>query len=130
MNGTVLVVDDTESIRVLLAGVLAGLNCHCDALGSGEEAVAWFDANHSRIDLVILDLSLPDRDGASVFTHLRQRDPSVPVVLMSGHGENETAQRLRRHGAAGFLPKPFAIDTVRETVRHWIKIRTNRAIRR
>src|SRR5690606_28247010 len=78
------------------------------AAQTGEEAVETLD--HSRPDLVTLDLVLPGMDGLETLKHLKERLPEVPVIMLSGHGQARSIVEAMKLGAADFLRKPFEVE--------------------
>lgn len=70
----------------------------------GQEAMRRV-SEQSQIDLVLLELALPDRDGLSVLAELRQSYPAIPVVVLSARHDRDTVMRTLALGASGFIPK-------------------------
>ena len=102
----VLVVDDHPLICEALRQVLRALDKGIELLeaGSGQQALA--EAGKSdRLDLILLDLALPDADGFDVLRELRERHPSFPVVVLSASERADTVMRALDAGAMGFIPK-------------------------
>jgi PAS domain S-box-containing protein len=114
--GTILVVDDEESVRKLTRRALehTGLSVLCAS--DGEEAVQIFRENADIIACVVLDLTMPRKDGMQTFAELRDIRPDVPVLLASGFDENELSQRFTGQGLAGFLQKPFNLRKLAKTI--------------
>ena len=102
----ILVVDDHPLICEALRQVLKALDQNIELLeaASGSEALAQADRN-DRIDLVLLDLALPDADGFEVLGELRERHPSFPVVVLSASEQADVVMRALDAGAMGFIPK-------------------------
>jgi two-component system, NarL family, invasion response regulator UvrY len=103
----ILLVDDhavvRKGVRAILEDHLAGIEVQ--EAGSGDEALA---AIESRLDVVILDLSMPGRSGFDLLAEIKHRCPNVPVLIMSLHAEDQFAIRALRAGAAGYLTKSAA----------------------
>ena len=102
----VLVVDDHPLIREALRQVLRALAKNIELLeaGSATEALAAADKCDG-LDLILLDLTLPGRDGYEVLRELRERYPSYPVVVLSASDQSEVVMRALDAGAMGFIPK-------------------------
>ncbi len=113
----ILIVDDEEGIRTSLVGVLEDEGFEALTAPSGEQALASIDADELP-DLVLLDIALPGRDGVEVLREIATRWREVPVVMMSGHGNVETAVKTTKYGAYDFIEKPLSIDKVLLTVEH------------
>jgi PAS domain S-box-containing protein len=106
---TILVVDDEEAVLDVVRRFLeiAGhrVTCAC----SGEEALGYL-GNGQPCDLAILDLMMPNEDGASTFERLRQRRPSLPILLCTGLLDADPAPQLLRSGPVNLLRKPFRMN--------------------
>jgi len=102
----ILVVDDHVLIREALRGALKELDEGAEILEASDsrECVQLVEQNND-LDLVLLDLTLPDRDGFSVLTELRERHPSVSVVVMSALQDRDNVVKALDLGAQGFIPK-------------------------
>ena len=102
----ILVVDDHMLIREALRGVLKEVKGDAAVLeaSSCSEAMQLI-AEHPNLDLILLDLNLPDRDGFSVLTELGQRYPALSVVVLSAQHDRTSVVRALDLGAVGFIPK-------------------------
>jgi two-component system response regulator AtoC len=103
-----LVVDDDEGLREYLQALASSRGFQVFAAPTGEEAIQTLD--HSRPDLVTLDLVLPGMDGLETLKHLKERLPEVPVIMLSGHGQARSIVEAMKLGAADFLRKPFEVE--------------------
>jgi two-component system cell cycle sensor histidine kinase/response regulator CckA len=103
----VLVVDDEDVVRGTMAEMLAMLGHRATVCGTAREALATYAAHHDEIDLVILDLVMPDMTGDETLAQLRALDPDLPVILSSGHDVDATAQSLVSGSRLVPLQKPF-----------------------
>lgn len=116
---TILVVDDEEEIREALQGVLKDEGYDVMAAGSSEEALGMLD---SRVpELVLLDIWLPGVDGIGALREIKGRFPTLPVIMISGHANIETAVKTTKLGAYDFIEKPLSLDKVILTVEHAIE---------
>ncbi len=116
-RGRVLVADDEESVRTVAARMLEELGYTVELASDGREAVERFRADPSRFHLVLLDLTMPHLDGEETFRQLRHLRPGVRVVLMSGFNKDDAISRFTGKGLAGFVQKPFTIETLHAAVR-------------
>ena len=119
MATTILIVDDEEGIRRSVADVLADEGYRPALASDGEEALGYLKERAA--DLVLLDVAMPGRDGIEILKQLRETHPTVPVVMMSGHGTIETAVRATKLGAYDFLEKPLSYDKLLLCVRHGLE---------
>jgi len=106
VSAHVLIVDDEKNIQVTLARALSLEGYATEAAGSGQEALEKIAA--LPVDLVLLDVKLPDLDGLAVLERARATRPGLPVVVMSGHGSIETVRQAFKLGAFDYLEKPIA----------------------
>jgi two-component system nitrogen regulation response regulator NtrX len=111
----ILIIDDETSIRSTLANILADEGHKATACESGEEGIAQFA--REEFDLVLLDLWLPGIDGMMVLEKLKAAGAPA-VIVISGHGNVDSAVRATRLGAYDFLEKPLSLERVLLTVNH------------
>jgi len=115
---TILIIDDQPTVRDVLARMLEKMGYNVLAAGTGREGVDIYSAGKDEIDLVLLDMIIPDMPGGQVFSRLREMNPDVKVLLSSGFTKTEAAAEAQRRGALGFLEKPYAMPELSEAVRH------------
>ncbi len=113
----VLVVEDEESVRRVVALLLEAMGCRVVAHASSVEALAWVRAGGARIDVALIDMCMPVLDGAATYRALRALAPALPVVLASGHAMLDAAEQLVDEGAAAFIQKPYQRAVLAETLR-------------
>jgi two-component system nitrogen regulation response regulator NtrX len=128
---TILIVDDESEIRRSLGAVLRDEGFDVSAAATAEEALKKMDAKGP--DLVFLDIWLPGMDGVEALQVMKRRHPAMPVVMISGHANIETAVRTTKLGAYDFIEKPLSLEKVLLTVEHAIEhtrlVEENRALR-
>ncbi len=112
IHGTVLIVDDDESVRALARWVVEKAGYPVAVARDGDEALEKFRADPGSFGLVLLDLTMPRMSGEEVLVGLRSIRPGVRVVIVTGYGE-ESVRDSEREGVAGFLQKPFSPDALR-----------------
>jgi len=108
-SGTILFVDDEEMIISLGKEILEKLGYNVLLANGGVDALNVYKNNRGKIDLVILDLIMPDLSGNVVFEKMREIDPDVRVLLSSGYSINGQAAEIIKKGCCGFIQKPFNI---------------------
>ncbi len=110
MSLDILVVDDEQDIRELVAGVLQDEGYETRAAGDSDAALEAIAVR--RPSLVLLDVWLQGSrlDGLDLLDEIKRRDPSIPVLVISGHGNIDTAVAAIRRGAVDFIEKPFNAD--------------------
>ncbi|MFT3967072.1 MAG: sigma-54 dependent transcriptional regulator [Sphingobium sp.] len=106
----VLIVDDEADIRELVAGVLEDEGFETRTAANSDDALSELDAR--RPSLVLLDVWLQGSklDGLELLDEIKRRDATIPVLIISGHGNIDTAVAAIRKGAADFIEKPFEAD--------------------
>lgn len=106
----ILIVDDERDIRDLVAGVLSDEGYECRTAGDSMAALAAVDAR--RPSLVLLDVWLhgSPMDGLEVLDEIKKREPALPVIIFSGHGNIDTAVSAVSRGAMDFIEKPFEAE--------------------
>ncbi len=114
---TVLLVDDEERILEVEQKLLRTLNYRVFSAGNGQEAVELYAKQRDQIDLVILDLLMPNMGGGEVFDRLKTIRSNVRVLLCSGYDCEEEAAGILNRGAGGFLPKPFEVQQLSLSIR-------------
>ena len=106
---TILLIDDENMILDVAGQMLSSLGYRPLMASSGARALEIFRKNRESIELVILDMIMPQMSGAKVFAALKKLDPQVRVLLSSGYSINGQAIEIMRRGCRGFIQKPFAI---------------------
>ncbi len=116
-SGTVLLVDDEETVRAIGGKMLTHLGFEVKTASDGREALRVYRESADEITCILLDLTMPHADGEETFRELRRTDPDVCVVLSSGYNEQDVTQRFAGKGLAGFIQKPYQLETLREVLR-------------
>jgi len=113
----VLLVDDEALVRNLGAAILKRLGYDAMTAKDGRDGLEKFHANRGRIDLVILDLQMPDMGGEAVLQQIRNIDPGMPIVYSTGQAYLESAELPEHLRPTSLLKKPYLIATMAEVVR-------------
>ena len=108
MKASVLIVDDEAGVRSALSGVLRDEGYQVEAVDSGEACLERL--TRVTYDAIVLDIWLPGLDGLVTLERLRQRSVDTPVVMISGHGNIESAVRAIKMGAYDFVEKPLSLE--------------------
>ncbi len=106
-SGRILLVDDEDVVREMTAEMLTSLGYEVHECATGLEAVWHYREHSAEIDLVVLDLVMPQMSGREAYAAIRQIDPQVKVLLASGYSVDGEAQGILLDGAKGFLQKPY-----------------------
>ncbi|MDQ3234499.1 MAG: sigma-54 dependent transcriptional regulator, partial [Pseudobdellovibrionaceae bacterium] len=116
-----LIVDDEESIRKTLADVFDDEGWQSVTAENGKVGLQLYSRRQP--DLVLLDVWMPGMDGIETLQMMRQLNPKIPIVIMSGHGTIETAVRATKLGAFDYLEKPLSLDKLIPLLDHARQIR-------
>jgi DNA-binding NtrC family response regulator len=114
-NERVLVVDDEANMRESLREILGEEGYECVLAGDGVSALNAFDET---VRLVITDAKMPGMDGFELIKELHERDPDLPVVMITAYGSMELAIKAMRAGAYDYITKPFDPERILHDVRH------------
>ena len=130
MNARVLVVEDDTAVRTLLAWHLRRQGCTVEEAEDGVEALSLIE--RSIPDVVVTDMAMPRLDGLGLLKAIREKDPDLPVIILTGHGSLENAiQALREGGLFDYLMKPLSDVTLLEVaVGRALEVRQLRALAR
>ena len=112
---TILVVDDEEGVRESVREILTDEGYRVIEASDGSKVLGLIREN--RPDLVLLDIWMPELDGIGLLKEIKQREPVVPVIMVSGHGNIHTAVTATKMGAFDFMEKPLSLEGLLTTVR-------------
>jgi two-component system cell cycle sensor histidine kinase/response regulator CckA len=119
-QGTILLVEDEEGLRMLNARGLASRGYTVIEAGNGVEAIEKLERQGGKVDLVVSDVVMPEMDGPTLLKELRKRNPEVKIVFVSGYAEDAFEKNLSEAERPNFLAKPFTlkqlIAKVKETM--------------
>src|ERR671931_795159 len=121
MKPTILIVDDEPGVRTSLSGVLRDEGYSVEAVSSGEACLERL--TRGPVDLIVLDVWLPGMDGLATLARLRERQVDAQVVMISGHGNIESAVRAIKMGAFDFVEKPLSLEKTVLVVRNALRQR-------
>lgn len=106
----ILIVDDERDIRELVAGVLEDEGYECRSAANSDDALAAIAERRPSLALIDVWLQGSKLDGLELLEEVKARDPSIPVLVISGHGNIDTAVAAIRKGAVDFIEKPFEAE--------------------
>src|SRR5437763_5836711 len=121
MKPTILIVDDEPGVRTALTGVLRDEGYTVESVATGEECLDRM--TRGAVDLIVLDVWLPGMDGLATLARLRERQVDAQIVLISGHGNIESAVRAIKLGAFDFVEKPLSLEKTVLVVRNALRQR-------
>ena len=115
-SGVILIADDEESLRALGSSMLEHLGFKVLTASDGKEAVEIYTTYPGKIDVVILDLTMPHMDGSQALSELKRVDPEIKVVIASGYNKDDVCARFAGKNLCGVLQKPYSISKLREVL--------------
>ena len=113
---TILIIDDEKSIRKTLAEILTYEGYNIDEASDGEEGLKKF--KEKTFDLVLCDIKMPKLDGIEFLEKAKEINSDVPVIIISGHGNIETAVDAVKKGAFDYISKPPDLNRMLITLRN------------
>lgn len=119
---TILFIDDEEMLVEVGTEILKELGYEVLAATGGREGLKIFKQNKDSIDLVILDMIMPDMNGKKTFSELKRLKPSVNVLLSSGYSLDRQAKDFIKQGCKGFIQKPFLVTDLSKKVREILDV--------
>src|ERR1019366_2743829 len=115
-QGVILLVEDEDAVRAFGVRALGSRGYTVLEAASGVEALEVVEREKGKIDLIVSDVVMPEMDGPTMFKELRKRGVKAKVIFVSGYAEEAFAKNLPE-GEFGFLPKPFTLKQLIETVK-------------
>ncbi|HEX9955550.1 MAG TPA: response regulator [Allosphingosinicella sp.] len=123
MQPVVHIVDDDASVRASTSFLLRSRGFASEIYASGEE---FLKEGKPGVGCVLLDLRMPDLDGFAIQAELARRNLTIPVIMMTGHGDVPSAVRALRLGATDFIEKPFTEEALAQSVERALAISLER----
>jgi CheY-like chemotaxis protein/putative methionine-R-sulfoxide reductase with GAF domain len=114
---TILIVDDEEMILNVGKKMLEKMSHNVLAASSGKEAIKLFKAEKHIIDLVVLDMIMPEMGGKETFERIREINPDVKILISSGYSQGENTAEILARGGSGFIQKPFTMMELAQKIR-------------
>jgi DNA-binding response OmpR family regulator len=115
----VLMVDDEEVFAKTVAERMRMREVNSEVVLNGEQALEFLEGRTP--DVMVLDLKMPGIEGMEVLRRVRETYPQVQVIILTGHGSEKDETEARRLGAADYLKKPVAIETLMAAVKNAYK---------
>ena len=120
-QGTALVVDDEEPVQQMARRMLVKMGFDVAVAGDGREGLEVLRSHKGKIDLVVLDLTMPHLDGAQTLSEMRILDGDLKVILCSGYNQETATRNVKVDARTSFLQKPYGYVELRTTVRRMLE---------
>ena len=117
MDPGVLIVEDSDEVLWMMDKVLETFGFEVDAVSSGKEAIEVYKKNQDDIDIVVLDMVMPNMGGGEAYDNMKEINPDVRVLLSSGFSIDGEAKEILERGCDGFIQKPFKMKDLSAKVR-------------
>jgi two-component system cell cycle sensor histidine kinase/response regulator CckA len=114
---TILLVDDEEMVAEIGKDMLEKLGYKTAVAIGGNEAIKLLKTLRHEVDLVILDMIMPDMSGGETFNRLKAIKPDIKILLSSGYSLNGQASEIMQRGCNGFIQKPFNLKQISRKIR-------------
>lgn len=115
-SGTILVIDDEEILRITTKDMLEEVGYSVMLAADGEQGVKIFKEHQSTIDLILLDMMMPVMTGRECFPLLKEIDPDIPVIMVSGFSKEADLKEIQAEGLIYFMEKPYDMVTLCNTI--------------
>ncbi len=116
-KGTILIAEDEESVLLVAKIMLENLGYTIITAIDGRDALQKYKSSMEKIDLVLMDLTMPHMDGVQASNALREITPDLKIIISSGYNELEVVERFNDHKPAGFIQKPFRLEDLANLVK-------------
>jgi len=107
---SILVIDDVKEQREIASGLLNELGYTVSSVSSGEEAIAYMQANSA--DLLLLDMIMTGFDGLETYQRILEKHPNQKAIIASGYSETNRVKMVQRLGAGQYLKKPYTLENI------------------
>jgi len=114
---TVLLIDDEEIVLDIGRDLLKAMGCRVLTARDGREAIELYQKNRDEIDIVILDMIMPNISGSDTYDRMKKINPDIKVLLSSGYSIDGQATDILNRGCNGFIQKPFTINKLSAAIR-------------
>src|SRR5262249_20908353 len=119
-EGTILLVEDEDGLRALNARGLSARGYTVLEASNGVEAIDVLEKSQKPVNLVVSDVVMPEMDGPTLARELRNRNPDLKIIFVSGYAEDAFQKHLPEHGQFAFLPKPFTLKQLVAAVKEML----------
>ncbi|HZT75513.1 MAG TPA: response regulator [Vicinamibacterales bacterium] len=113
----VFVIDDEEAVRAALGKLLRAIGVASEMFSSAQDFLERY--NGDRGGCLLVDIRMPGMSGLDLLEELHRRDIHLPAIVMTGHTEETSLERLERLRPIGFLEKPFTLDQLKQKLARW-----------
>ncbi len=116
LAGTALVIDDQETLLTVALDMLTAKGMNVLTAQCGQEGIRLYQEHAEKIDVVLLDMKMPDLNGDVVFARLKALDPAVRVIITTGFEEEEVLAHFNGQSPVAFMQKPYRFQNLVEII--------------
>lgn len=120
LSGTVLLVDDEDIVRSIGAQILESFGLNVIVAENGRRAIDVVKERQHEINLILLDMIMPELNGPDCHKKIKEINPSIKVIICSGYAPQEMIDQLSDEGIVDFVQKPFRMDELRRAIAPWL----------
>ena len=117
LHGSILLVEDESFVREVTAEILEAVGYRVLKARSAVEAVRQFNKHPTEIELLLVDVVLPGKNGCDVVKELKRQAPALKTIFISGYPQNRAYTNQEPNGQAIYLPKPFSVGSLMQKIR-------------
>ncbi|MFC1561184.1 ATP-binding protein [Candidatus Latescibacterota bacterium] len=111
-GGGILVIDDEQDVLEVVKTMLETIDFKVYIVSSGREGIEFFRTNADKINIILIDITMPNMNGEGTFREIRKISTDIPVILSSGYSEHDVKQQFTEIYTADFIQKPYQIKTL------------------
>ena len=111
-GGGILVIDDEQDVLEVVKTMLETIDFKVYTASSGREGIEFFRNNADNIDIILMDITMPNMNGEEAFRKIRKISADIPVIFSSGYSEHDVKQQFKEYYTADFIQKPYQIKTL------------------
>ena len=118
MSKTVLIAEDDSSICHMISDIVVGCGCNVITAYNGEKAISQYKEHHP--DLILMDISMPQKDGDEASSEIKKLNPDAKIILMTAFGREWVNDCVKTKGILGVLHKPFEMATLQKLLEKYL----------
>lgn len=116
-SGHILIIDDEKMLRDILDTLMQKLGYSSTTMGLPDDAINYYKKEYQNIDLVLIDYIMPDKNGLETFQILKEINPNIKTIMMSGFSQNLKQDDIKKEGIKDFISKPFKIAKLSKIIK-------------
>ena len=123
---TILLIDDEDMVLNVVSQLLGRIGYRVIGVNSGRKAIDEIKNNDQQIDIVILDMLMPEMNGQTTFYQIRAIKPNIPIIIASGYHYHDQIEDVMSAGCNGFIPKPYSASELHPKIQQILQTDYNK----